>query len=349
MDIPKFGLSGVSSIPSTTSLHLRETHVTFLCIGKNVEKSIRGILRQIDELGALFGAYDVIFVDGDSTDNTKQIFENYSFQRTQVIKTVFITVPSENLVEVDGPFKGFRMPREGRIAIARNEGLRVLNNASFINSTFYNHYVVMIDADILGWDTHGVIDTFGKRAYWDVVCANGVMFNGIYRDTYAFRTSELETNHHWTGADLGTYNISEDYLKPKSISTARKHLRHMQLMTRKIMEYPMRGNVPLIFSMNAIPLPSNLVTTDSCFAGLAIYKSEIIKNCKYDYRHKEPPHMLDCEHVLFHECVRVLNKARVTTNPDMKLWYGHSIFQKGLSKIYGETLKYIWCSIWNKC
>ena len=148
---------------------------------------------------------------------------------------------------------------------------------------------------------------------------------------------------------MSTYNISEDYLKPKSISTARKHLRHMQLMTRKIMEYPIRGNVPLIFSMNAIPLPSNLVTTDSCFAGLAIYKSEIIKNCKYDYRHKEPPHMLDCEHVLFHECVRVLNKARVTTNPDMKLWYGHSIFQKGLSKIYGETLKYIWCSIWNKC
>lgn len=349
LSIPKFGFPGIKSVPAATVLHLRESHATFLCVGKNIENTMENILRQIDELGVLFGAFDVLFVDGNSTDESKRIFENFAFQRRNAVKTKFVSVPSENLYELEGPFQGHKMPREGRIAIARNEGLKMLNSDGLGHTGFNHSYVIMIDADVLGWDLHGVIDTFGKRDSWDVVCANGVMFNGIYRDTYAFRSSSLDTNHHWTGSDLSSYNVSRDLLNPDSLSRARKDLRYMQIQARKIMETPIQGNLQQKYFLDTTVLPSNLVVVDSCFAGLAIYKRKIIHNCEYDYRHKDPPNMLDCEHVLFHECMRVKNKAIITTNPKMKLWYGHSIFDQGIWKIYKEAIKFVWCFGWNNC
>ena len=349
LPIPKFGFSGIKSVAVTTVLHLRESHATFLCVGKNVESTLRNILRQIDELGVFFGTYDVLFVDGNSSDRTKEIFEKFALQKSDKVKTMFVSVPSENLFELEGPFRGHKMPREGRIAIARNKGLKILDSFRFGNASLNYNYVIMIDADIFGWDLRGVIDTFGKRDSWDVVCANGVMFNGIYRDTYAFRSTHVETNHHWTGSDLSSYNVSEDLLKHGRLSRARKDLHRMQLKARKIMENPMRGNLPHIDSLNTIASSPNLVTVDSCFAGLAIYKRKILQNCEYSYRHKDPPNMLDCEHVLFHECIRMRNKARIATNTEMKLWYGHSIFDRGISKIYIETIKILKCFGWGSC
>jgi hypothetical protein len=42
-----------------------------------------------------------------------------------------------------------------------------------------------------------------------------------------------------------------------------------------------------------------------------------IVGCEYSHRHHEPPHMLDCEHVLFHECMIQKNKARIFSNSNM--------------------------------
>ena len=86
--------------------------------------------------------------------------------------------------------------------MARNVGLQELGRMSL------SEYTIMIDADsmillvnlyyiyvgfmylhlVLGWDSDSIIQAFDDRENWDAICANGVMFNGIYRDTYAFRT-----------------------------------------------------------------------------------------------------------------------------------------------------------------
>lgn len=96
---------------------------------------------------------------------------------------------------------------------------------------------------------------------------------------------------------------------------------------------------------------------ESCFGGMTIYRYESLEGCQYSYREKESPFMLDCEHVLFHRCLREKNKARIFSNPFMsvslflylsdidyhitessnpdcpvilirKLWYGHAILEK---------------------
>ena len=84
----------------------------------------------------------------------------------------------------------------------------------------------------------------------------------------------------------------------------------------------------------------DLVKLDSCFGGLAIYKYEFttiqlhhstdnscsliayyrshaIDQCEYHYRYSDPPHMLDCEHVIFNKCAMQKNAARIVTNMNM--------------------------------
>lgn len=60
-----------------------------------------------------------------------------------------------------------------------------------------------------------------------------------------------------------------------------------------------------------------LLPVDSCFGGLAIYRYEALRGCRYSFRYSQPPHMLECEHVLFHQCIREQNGAKLFANPNM--------------------------------
>lgn len=94
----------------------------------------------------------------------------------------------------------------------------------------------------------------------------------------------------------------------------------------------------------SVPRP---IAVDSCFGGLAIYRTAAVGSCRYTYRHPAPQRMQDCEHVLFHQCMREENHARIFSNPHMKLWYGHSgikdlKLKKQLSKVLpGFLLQYV--------
>ena len=174
--------------------YMKSTSVTFLCLGKNVGSHLPGLLDQVDRLGSLFQRFNILFVDGDSTDNTKDLYQDY-ISRSRAISKLYISVSSENWVEnLSGQFFGKPLSREGRIAIARNAGLAELNKISDVSE-----FIIMVDADILGWNMDGVVNNFKRHDKWDIVCADGVMFNGIYRDVYAFRAPEIDTNHHWLG------------------------------------------------------------------------------------------------------------------------------------------------------
>ena len=93
------------------------------------------------------------------------------------------------------------MPREGRMALARNVGLRELRKLPKTD------FVIMVDMDILGWDLAAVVRSFSVED-WDVMCANGIVLHGVFRDTYAFRQVGLDTNHHWAGGDYKDYNLT---------------------------------------------------------------------------------------------------------------------------------------------
>jgi hypothetical protein len=46
-------------------------------------------------------------------------------------------------------------------------------------------------------------------------------------------------------------------------------------------------------------------------------RTSALEGCSYSYRHAAAPHVVDCEHVLFHQCLREKNNARVVSNRNM--------------------------------
>lgn len=49
---------------------------------------------------------------------------------------------------------------------------------------------------------------------------------------------------------------------------------------------------------------------ESCFGGLAVYRYSALRGCAYDHRRPDPPHALDCEHAVYHDCLRARARAR---------------------------------------
>jgi hypothetical protein len=86
-----------------------------------------------------------------------------------------------------------------------------------------------------------------------------------------------------------------------------------------------------------------VLQVDSCFGGMAIYKYEQFNACEYGYRHHKAPYMLDCEHVIFNECLIEKFQAKIYTNPNMKLWYGHTSLNdiKSVSKVMGSVSHWV--------
>jgi hypothetical protein len=187
-----------------------KTNVTFLGVGRNLGSRLPIVLQQIEMLGNEFAYSRAIFVEGGSSDNTSAILRDWAKSSSSSNRTV-ITMPGNDSFEKLGHFAGLKLPREGRLSNARNVGLSELYRLA--ETGLITEYVIVVDLDVLGWDPYGVSDSFVKSSSWDVICANGVLLHGVYRDTYAFRTPKLNTNHHWAGNDELLYNITSEEKK----------------------------------------------------------------------------------------------------------------------------------------
>lgn len=202
------------------------TNVTFLGVGRNLGPSLPLVLNQIAFLSHEFGSSRAIFVEGGSKDNTSQILQ--SWVDSSPTNRTLIIMGADDAFESSGHFTGMKLPREGRISNARNMGLSELYRVA--EQGIKTEYVIVVDLDILGWDPSGVKDSFQRSSLWDVVCANGILLHGVYRDTYAFRTEKLNTNHHWAGNDELMYNITVE---------EKKHYRHnLKVILNRMMSHP---------------------------------------------------------------------------------------------------------------
>lgn len=292
---------------------MRKTNVTIIGVGKDVAAKLPSVLRQIDELAAFFDSSRAIFAEGDSKDGTNELLQSWA-SRSHANRTI-LRSSSIGEKEPSGHFAGGPMPREGRISKARNTVLDTLFNSPAGLAT---EYVMVVDMDVLGWDPSGVADSFG-RSGWDVMCAHGILLHGIYRDTYAFRIDGINTNHHWAGKDHGVYNISDTDYK-----VLRLRLKASQKRAREMMDVTAVQDKHSWLPWAPLPPEPKPIRVQSCFGGLAIYRFDKMRPCRYAHRHAEPPYMLDCEHVLLHKCMTARSDAKIFSNFNFKVWYGHS-------------------------
>ena len=173
---------------------MRASNITFIGIARDIGPHLIKVLPQLENLAKEFKYSRAIFVEEQSVDNTPEILQKWA-ARSPSNRTVLLHYFYDHHEQV-GFFKGRKMPREGRLAASRNKALQTLHKMSDKTD-----YVIVVDLDIVGFDPNGVADSFARRGssmQWDVICANGIMMHGTYRDTFAFRTEKWNnTNIHW--------------------------------------------------------------------------------------------------------------------------------------------------------
>lgn len=140
--------------------------------------------------------------------------------------------------------------------------------------------VMVVDMDMLhGWDMRGVADSFAKIDKWDAVCSNGIEnAKGVMYDLSAFRSKAFP----------------------------------YQVITWKEC-YQKYGQACL----QVYPVGGDLVPVQSGFGGMAFYKKQYLKGCRYSSANN------GCEHVPFHACVTEKNGGRMVLNPSQVIRYVH--------------------------
>lgn len=304
--------------------HMAQSSVSIYAVGRNVLPGrLQRVLKQLAQLEQDFAFAQTIIIDGSSTNGAQDILQRWVNQRSSERKLLVAEAPEIEPLIPATPFSGNPMPREGRIAYARNLALQYLREPKMLKTD----YMIVLDLDIVGWNPVGIHDGFGRNQDWDVLCANGIILHGLFRDTYAFRTDAIFTNHHYAGQDHNNYNLSAaDAIQYRAVVEKSKAEAMKMMDTRR----GISSSVP------------KLVPVNSCFGGMALYKYDIsvgAKACKYWYRYGSVSerYMVDCEHVLFHQCLsdnylrlhpNGEKSLRLMSSQHMKLWYGHSSYQE---------------------
>jgi hypothetical protein len=219
---------------------MKRSSVTIIGIARNVAISLPTILPQVELLGENFATSHVIFVEGDSSDYSRHLLNQWA--AISPTNRTILESSSRHLRDTQGVFINKSLPREGRIAAARNVALNYLQHSlnksnMYLKSTLSQDldpvsgnqgqdskypnldsrylgldqgYTIILDLDIIGFNLLGVADSLG-RGHWDVMCATGIILFGRYRDVYALRdrTRGIVNNHHRSGDDHAMYGISE--------------------------------------------------------------------------------------------------------------------------------------------
>lgn len=182
---------------------MKRTSVTIVGVGKTMKRHLlQHLLEEIDILSQDFATSRAIFVIDSSALGMQDLFFEWA-KRSPLNRTILTAVAPQLENEGIFPNSGTTgMPREGRIAHARNIVLQEYAKGP------PTEYIIQVDLDIVGWDLGGVRDSFGRSSLWDVACAHGVILYGIYRDAYALRAPGINTNHHLSGLDHALFNIS---------------------------------------------------------------------------------------------------------------------------------------------
>lgn len=216
------------------------------------------------------------YLGGFFADYRVVIFENDSVDGTT---EALLAWSKRNLKVkvISETYANKKRPSIGFLAEIRNKYLDA------IKASEYDEFDIIIPIDMdmsYGFDMRGVFDSFSKFPRWGAVCSNGIFTKeGKMYDMFAFRNDEFPDG-------------------PNEVSSA---------------EY-WHKIVPAGFKVYSPK--SDLVPVSSCFGGMAIYKREFIKDCRYDSNRG------DCEHVLFHKCMGG-NGAKMFMNPAQVIRYSH--------------------------
>jgi len=236
-------------------------------LAQNCAGRLPGMLFQLEALGNLFGKYNVVVVENDSTDETAVILEDWVDRNPNVSITRFTYLKSPPQPTLHSRYSPawFSADRIQRICFARNIYLDQV-------SAYQTDFVIVVDMDLLGISLDGISSSFSTPERWQAVASNGLRYTlrspfrqSVYWDTYAYEPE--------IGFSGGAQSIAE--------------VRKSQVA----LERQMRAG--------------NWCSTRSAFGGLCVYRANLLKEVEYlvlSNENREIPWL--CEHVGLHRAIR---------------------------------------------
>ena len=266
-----------------------------------VRDCARGIRRNrpvIDRLCAMVKEAKVILFENDSKDETKNLLAEWEQQCDYVYVKCenFKTITIPTSKEAGNVNPSFSEKRIAKMAHYRNQYLNYIE-ANNLSAD----YVIVVDLDLKRIDIDGILQSLSIADTWDMIAANGV----IYSPSAFFRCRYNDT--------YALVENGEETLPQTEQSIQEKQYKWAHL----------KKNMPL-------------VPVYSAFGGLAIYKFEALKDCKYSVLKNEDSRVeVRCEHFALCEDMHKRGYNRMFINPAMKVIYG----SYGLERLWTKLCK----------
>ena len=266
-----------------------------------VRDCAKGIQRNrpvIDQLCSMAKNAKVVLFENDSKDETKKQLAQWAQECDYVYARCenFNTITIPTPQEASGANPAFSKKRITKMAHYRNQYLNYID-ANNLSAD----YVIVVDLDLKRIDIDGILQSLSIADTWDMIAANGV----IYSPSAFFRCRYNDT--------YALVENGEETLPQTEQSIQEKQYKWAYL----------KKNMPL-------------VPVYSAFGGLAIYKFEALKDCKYSVLKNEDSRVeVRCEHFALCEDMHKRGYNRMFINPAMKVIYG----SYGLERLWTKLCK----------
>lgn len=244
-------------------------NIVICALARDCEQALVKNIPKIEYLRSLFKLSNVIVVENDSIDGTKEVLIDWQQKSEGVIVLSkdynTLTIPNK---DVANPFPGTSLYRIEKMSFYRNMYMEQLSKISF-----HIDFVIMIDIDIMDFAPDAIYDAINNcKLNWGALFANGftdfkflnIQLNRVYHDMYAYL-------REWKVEYPQTTN-GEMFLEKKTLFERLKKIPY--------------------FSVT------------SAFGGIGIYKFELIKNLRYSATKNGDKYIEAlCEHVLFNKSI----------------------------------------------
>jgi len=283
-------------------------------ICRDIEQYVPWAIQNIEELGERFTDYHVFLYENNSADQTNFLLSEWATHNSR------ITFVSEVLAESELPFH-----RTERLALARNKVLQMARDERFADFA----YLLWADLDFAcQWPTDEIVNTIESSEDWNVVSANGIFREGIYRDRLAFRSKD--------------YPLGPEVLGPCFWEDLEKSWFKLSTEENWLPVYSAFGGLAIYKTKEILPFSYGGLVNDDLFFFYKKILSNLEKRHKYLqlYFHtiklywpasskKVPlvwnrypyPTASCCEHVILHAAMAKKGFDKIFVNPNMILEY----------------------------
>lgn len=242
-------------------------------LARNCNSALKENIARVEELGSNFASYNVVAVENDSTDGTKETLEEWSERNTRIVvnstDTGLDTIPQKSK---SIPFPDWSTLRIEKMSRYRN---LILDE---IKQRFHPDLVCIIDIDLLYFSVDGIVKAIENAPEgW-----GGLFANGQQRCTVKGRTQQFPTQYD----PFAYLEKGKDFRQASSFVFGKEHDLFKGYMMHRMVCASDERYIPC----------------ESAFGGVGIYKFECIKDLKYE-AYVIPEYEKDsialCEHVPF--------------------------------------------------